>query len=109
MSADLLHRVEAFLREADMPPTIFGRLALRDPRFVGDLRRGRKPHRKTERRAIQYMDQWRRAYRIGRVQRMGDRRRTLSLADRALRDGAHDGHRAVELLRVAIERVQQQV
>lgn len=26
-----------------MSPTLFGRLSVRDPRFVGDLRNGRKP------------------------------------------------------------------
>lgn len=45
MSAELLSRVEAFLREADMPPSTFGVYVLNDPRFVGDLRQGRTPHR----------------------------------------------------------------
>ncbi|MCH7860475.1 hypothetical protein ACQKOH_09760 [Sphingomonas sp. NPDC092331] len=39
-----VHRkIEKFLRATDMPPTKFGRLAVRDPRFVLDLRRGREP------------------------------------------------------------------
>lgn len=39
-----VHRkIEKFLRATDMPPTKFGRLAVRDPRFVFDLRMGREP------------------------------------------------------------------
>lgn len=39
-----VHReIEKFLRATDMPPTKFGRLAVRDPRFVLDLRMGREP------------------------------------------------------------------
>lgn len=37
----LLMIVERFLRETQMPATLFGRRALRDPSFVSDLRRGR--------------------------------------------------------------------
>lgn len=39
----VLGRIEKFLQQAEMPPTRFGRLAVRDPRFVFDLRRGREP------------------------------------------------------------------
>lgn len=39
----LLGKVNRYLRETEMPPTRFGRLAVRDPRLVGDLRRGREP------------------------------------------------------------------
>lgn len=39
----LLHRIERFLRQSDMPPTRFGRLAVKDPRLVGDMRNGRQP------------------------------------------------------------------
>jgi len=39
-----VHReIEKFLRATRMPPTLFGRLAVRDPRFVLDLRMGREP------------------------------------------------------------------
>ena len=34
--------VERFLREKDLPPTTFGRLAARDPRLVLDMRMGRE-------------------------------------------------------------------
>lgn len=34
--------IERFLREQDLPPTKFGRLAARDPRLVLDIRMGRE-------------------------------------------------------------------
>ena len=39
----LLPKIDRFLRDTQMPPTKFGRLAVRDPRLVGDLKRGRDP------------------------------------------------------------------
>ncbi len=39
----LLRRIERYLRETDTPATRFGREAVRDPRFVFDLRDGREP------------------------------------------------------------------
>ena len=39
----LIRKIEVFLRRTGMPPTRFGRLAARDPRFVFDLRDGREP------------------------------------------------------------------
>jgi len=39
----LLPMIDRFLRRTHMPPTRFGRLAVRDPRLVGDLRRGHEP------------------------------------------------------------------
>jgi 2,4-dienoyl-CoA reductase-like NADH-dependent reductase (Old Yellow Enzyme family) len=44
----LLRRIEAFLRSTDTPATRFGREAVRDPRFVFDLRLGREPRPETE-------------------------------------------------------------
>ena len=38
-----LHKIDRYLRATAMPPTKFGRLAVRDPRLVHDLRRGREP------------------------------------------------------------------
>ena len=35
-------KVERFLRQTEMKPTQFGRLAAGDPRLVFDLRRGRE-------------------------------------------------------------------
>lgn len=37
------HRIEKFLSKSTMTPTQFGRLAVRDPRLVSDLRNGREP------------------------------------------------------------------
>lgn len=106
MSAALLERINAFLREADMPPSIFGRLVVRDPRLVDDLRRGREAGRSVALRCDDFMRSWRAAYRAGQVHKIGDRRRTVSLAERALRDTNRDARQAVEMLRVAIEAVQ---
>lgn len=39
----ILPKVERFLRQAEMPPTRFGRLVARDPRLVLDMRNGREP------------------------------------------------------------------
>ena len=35
--------IERYLRRTGMAPTRFGRLAVRDPRLVGDMRNGRQP------------------------------------------------------------------
>lgn len=45
MSTDrpLLMVIERYLRETGMAATTFGRAAVRDPRLVHDLRRGRTP------------------------------------------------------------------
>ena len=40
----LLAHIEAFLRESGMSATFFGKAAVSDPNFVGDVRRGRKVH-----------------------------------------------------------------
>lgn len=39
----LLKRIQSYLNSSGMPPTLFGRRAVNDPRLVGDLRRGREP------------------------------------------------------------------
>lgn len=39
----LLIEIDRFLRRTRMPETKFGRLAVRDPRLVHDLRLGREP------------------------------------------------------------------
>lgn len=52
----LLRDVEKFLRSRNMPATRFGREALRDPRFVSDLRRGREPRAVTVRRIRDYLE-----------------------------------------------------
>lgn len=39
----MLPEITRFLRRSGMPPTKFGRLAVNDPRLVGDLKLGRQP------------------------------------------------------------------
>lgn len=46
----LIRSIEKFLRQHKMAATKFGRLAVRDPRFVLDLRLGREPRAPTEQR-----------------------------------------------------------
>lgn len=51
----LIRTIEKFLRQTDMAATKFGRLAAQDPRFVLDLRNGRVPRSRTERRVEDFM------------------------------------------------------
>lgn len=39
-----LSEVDAFIADSGMTATAFGRAAVNDPNFVGDLRKGRKPN-----------------------------------------------------------------
>lgn len=55
----LLREIEKFLRETDMPWTKFGRLSVRDPRFVEDLRNGRQPGSEVSQRVEHFMNKWR--------------------------------------------------
>jgi hypothetical protein len=52
----LIRKIEMFLRRTGMPATKFGRLAAQDPRFVIDLRNGRIPRFRTERRIEHFMN-----------------------------------------------------
>jgi hypothetical protein len=52
----LIRKIEVFLRRTGMPATVFGREAVRDPRFVLDLRNGRTPRPSTERRVEHFMN-----------------------------------------------------
>ena len=54
----LIRKIEVFLRQTRMPPTKFGRLAARDPRFVFDLRNGRAPRPSTEQRVEHFMNKY---------------------------------------------------
>lgn len=49
------HLVERFLREQNLPPTKFGRLAARDPRLVLDMRMGREVRPEMEVKLRQYI------------------------------------------------------
>ena len=55
----LIRKIEVFLRRTGMPATKFGRLAAHDPRFVQDLRNGRTPRDRTERRVEHFMNRFR--------------------------------------------------
>jgi len=52
----LIRKIEIFLHRTGMRATTFGRLAVRDPRFVFDLRDGRTPRVRTERRVEHFMN-----------------------------------------------------
>ena len=52
----LIRRIERFLRKTAMTRTKFGRLAVGDPRFVHDLRNGREPRPRMERRVEHFMN-----------------------------------------------------
>ena len=47
--------VERFLREQELPPTKFGRLAARDPRLVLDMRMGREIRPEMEAKLRQFI------------------------------------------------------
>jgi 2,4-dienoyl-CoA reductase-like NADH-dependent reductase (Old Yellow Enzyme family) len=53
----LLRRIEKVIRRSGISPTHFGRTCLRDPRLVFDLRRGREPTVRTERRIEAFLIQ----------------------------------------------------
>lgn len=55
----LLRKIEIFLNETDMAWTRFGRMSVRDPRFVQDLRNGRQPGRTVSQRVEHFMTLWR--------------------------------------------------
>ncbi len=52
----LLAIIQRHLRATGMPPTRFGREAVRDPRLVGDLRRGRTAGPRLAARILAYID-----------------------------------------------------
>jgi hypothetical protein len=58
----ILHSVERFIRRHDIPPTRFGRDAVRDPRFVFDLRLGREPTDRMKRRVEHFMNTYKGTY-----------------------------------------------
>ena len=74
MERTLLQRIEAFLKDSAMPPSVFGRYAVRDPRLVRDLRSGRQPGRTIVCRVEHFMNKWRADRNVGNVLPLGDRR-----------------------------------
>jgi len=53
----LLDRIELHLKETHISATRFGRRAVGDPRFVLDLRMGRRPRRRTLEKVERYLQQ----------------------------------------------------
>lgn len=53
----LLLKIERYLRRTRTPPTRFGREAVRDPRFVHDLRRGRTVSDRVRLRVLAFMEE----------------------------------------------------
>lgn len=52
----VLRNIQKFLNRSGMPPTKFGRLAVNDPRLVGDLRNGREPGPRMVRRIEAFLE-----------------------------------------------------
>jgi hypothetical protein len=52
----LLREVEKFLKFSRMPAAKFGREAVKDPRFVFDLRNGREPRPRTIERVRAFLE-----------------------------------------------------
>ena len=55
MENELLQNVEAYLTRAGLSPTRFGRIVVHDPRFVFDLRAGRRPRRRVHGKVTAYL------------------------------------------------------
>lgn len=53
---ELLRRIERHLIATNTPPTRFGRSAVRDPRLVHDMRRGREPGARMIARVTAYIE-----------------------------------------------------
>lgn len=53
---EILEQIETYLARSRMAPSKFGRLAVGDPRFVGDLRSGRFPRFRTRERIRAFLD-----------------------------------------------------
>ncbi|NIJ39272.1 hypothetical protein FHR22_004019 [Sphingopyxis panaciterrae] len=85
MKRSLLQRIEVFLNESAMPPSVFGRAAVHDPRLVSDLRGGRETGIDIQCRVEHFMNKWRSDRQAGRVVPRGDGR---TRAMRALKAGA---------------------
>lgn len=52
----LHRRIERYLKRSGTPPTRLGRLALNDPRFVFDLRKGREVGERTAAKVHAWLD-----------------------------------------------------
>ncbi len=52
---ELLDQIEGYLARSGTKASMFGRQAVGDPRFVRDLREGRRPRRKTQELVKQFL------------------------------------------------------
>lgn len=52
---ELKTEIKRFCERTGLPPTKFGRLAVNDPRLLGDLERGRRPGRSVVERSHRFM------------------------------------------------------
>ena len=52
----LLRRIERYLRQSGMAASRFGRITARDPRFVADVRGGRRPRRAMVVKVMAWLD-----------------------------------------------------
>jgi hypothetical protein len=52
---ELLERIEAFIRRTEMPPTRFGREAMREASFIESLRNGRSLSLRNANRVLRFM------------------------------------------------------
>ena len=52
---ELLDQIETYLAQTRIPPSKFGRMALGDPRFVEDLRAGRRPRSTTQEKVKSFL------------------------------------------------------
>lgn len=55
---ELIDEIAAFLERAQLSETTFGRLALKDPHFVRDLRKGRRLWPETEQKIRDFMSSY---------------------------------------------------
>ena len=56
---DVRQRIDRYLKATAMPPTRFGRLAVNDPRLVGDMKNGRQLGPAIVRRIDAFLDEQR--------------------------------------------------
>jgi hypothetical protein len=60
--------IERFLRDQNLPPTKFGRLAARDPRLVLDMRMGREVRPEMEQKLRRFIGTYERNSSSGQAQ-----------------------------------------
>ncbi|UNK77884.1 hypothetical protein MNQ96_09780 [Sphingopyxis granuli] len=111
--ATFMQRVDDFLRESRMPPSVLGLNAIGDSGALTYWRKGRLPRFRTMRRVDAYMESWRRER--GQLDRLTSRYLLPPkpevvadgpLASSALTAAGNDPRKAIELLRIAIESIQ---